>query len=83
MYFINVESNSQSDQRRNSRHDQHPDPQPDHRDLSKAGQIANFRKSAKEVVDYICEYTETVHTKPIFPKVEPGFLRHLFPGKRK
>lgn len=90
MYFTNFEStksDSQSDhqsaQQSSSRHEEQPDPQPDHRDLSKTGQIENFRKSAKEVVDYICKYTETASTKPIFPEVEPGFLRHLFPGNRK
>lgn len=52
----------------------------DHKDLSKKGQIANFRKNAKQLVDYICDYTTNIGEQPIYPGVQPGFLRELFPG---
>lgn len=52
----------------------------DFRDLSKEGQTETFRESAKKMVDYICEYTLNSCKMPVFPDVEPGFLRPLFPG---
>lgn len=48
--------------------------------LDREGQIKNFRKNAKSLVDYICDYAENVEKKfSVSPDVEPGFLRPLFP----
>lgn len=52
----------------------------DHTDLSKKSQIENFRKNAKKVVDYICEYNTNIGQRPIYPDVQPGFMRESFPG---
>lgn len=53
----------------------------DFKSLDKESQIETFRKNAKTCVDYICEYTSTVQKRPIFPSVEPGYLRKLLPPK--
>nr|BDD85279.1 tyrosine decarboxylase 1 [Ischnura senegalensis] len=39
-----------------------------------------FRSAGKEMVDYICEYMESLGTKRrVTPSVEPGYLRPLLP----
>ena len=41
---------------------------------------AAFRAAAHEVVERIADYLETVETRAVFPPVEPGSLRPLFPA---
>lgn len=40
-----------------------------------------WRKIGKEVVDYIANYLDTIGTRRVTPKVEPGYLRPLLPDK--
>ena len=40
---------------------------------------ASFRAAAHEVVDVMADYLETVESRAVFPPVEPGSLRPLFP----
>lgn len=42
-----------------------------------------FRKRGSEMVEYICNYLETIEDRRVTPSVEPGYLRHLLPGKSK
>ena len=39
-----------------------------------------FRVAAHTVVDAMADYLETVETRPVFPPIEPGSLRPLFPA---
>ena len=41
---------------------------------------ADFRSAAHAVVDLMADYLETVETRPVFPPIEPGSLRPLFPA---
>ncbi|KMY91771.1 uncharacterized protein Dsimw501_GD10312, isoform B [Drosophila simulans] len=38
-----------------------------------------FRKRGMEMVEYICNYLETLNERRVTPSVEPGYLRHLLP----
>nr|BBI36954.1 dopa decarboxylase [Etmopterus molleri] len=38
-----------------------------------------FRTRGKEMVDYIADYLKTVERRPVYPLVEPGYLRPLIP----
>ena len=38
-----------------------------------------FRAAAHAVVDLMADYLETVESRPVFPPIEPGSLRPLFP----
>ena len=40
-----------------------------------------FRKRGTEMVEYICQYLENLEDRRVTPSVEPGYLRHLIPGK--
>lgn len=40
-----------------------------------------FRKRGMEMVEYICNYLETLGERRVTPSVEPGYLRHLLPSK--
>lgn len=40
-----------------------------------------FRKRGMEMVEYICNYLETLGERRVTPSVEPGYLRHLLPCK--
>ncbi|PKK34409.1 aromatic-L-amino-acid decarboxylase, transcript variant X5 [Columba livia] len=40
---------------------------------------AEFRKSGKQMVDYIADYLEKIDKRQVFPDVEPGYLRPLIP----
>ncbi len=44
--------------------------------------VEDFRKNAKEVVDYICSYFKNVSKYDVAPDVEPGYLKPLLPGKK-
>lgn len=39
-----------------------------------------FRAAAHAVVDVMADYLETVERRPVFPAIEPGSLRPLFPA---
>jgi hypothetical protein len=40
-----------------------------------------FRKRGKEMVDYICDYMETLGDRRVTPLCEPGYLKSLIPGE--
>lgn len=40
-----------------------------------------FRRRGKEMVDYIADYIENIEQRPVYPDVEPGYLRSLIPGE--
>ncbi|MBN3325888.1 DDC decarboxylase, partial [Atractosteus spatula] len=40
---------------------------------------AEFRRRGKEMVDIISDYLENIEQRPVFPDVEPGYLRALVP----
>ncbi|XP_020815578.1 tyrosine decarboxylase [Drosophila serrata] len=40
-----------------------------------------FRKRGMEMVEYICNYLETLNDRRVTPSVEPGYLRHLLPSE--
>jgi hypothetical protein len=39
----------------------------------------DFRKNAHELVDFMCEYYETLENKPILSTVNPGYLSKILP----
>jgi aromatic-L-amino-acid decarboxylase len=41
---------------------------------------AAFRAAAHQVVDTMADYLETIETREVFPSIEPGSLRPLFPA---
>ena len=41
---------------------------------------AEFRAAAHAVVDVMADYLETIETRAVFPAIEPGSLRPLFPA---
>lgn len=38
-----------------------------------------FRRRGKEMVDYIADYLDGIEGRPVYPDVEPGYLRALIP----
>ena len=40
-----------------------------------------FRRRGTEMVEYICQYLDTLGERRVTPCVEPGYLRHLLPGR--
>uniref|UniRef100_UPI00398F8269 aromatic-L-amino-acid decarboxylase isoform X2 n=1 Tax=Pristiophorus japonicus TaxID=55135 RepID=UPI00398F8269 len=38
-----------------------------------------FRTRGKEMVDYVTDYLESIEQRPVYPLVEPGYLRQLIP----
>lgn len=40
-----------------------------------------FRKRGTEMVEYICQYLETLEDRRVTPSVEPGYLRGLIPSE--
>lgn len=40
-----------------------------------------FRRRGREMVEYICQYLETLEDRKVTPSVEPGYLRHLLPDE--
>ncbi|XP_037532334.1 aromatic-L-amino-acid decarboxylase [Nematolebias whitei] len=40
---------------------------------------AEFRRRGKEMVDYMADYLEKIEERPVYPDLEPGYLRHLIP----
>ena len=42
---------------------------------------ADFRAAAHAVADVMADYLETIETRDVFPSIEPGSLRGLFPTR--
>lgn len=40
---------------------------------------AEFRRRGKEMVDYVADYLENIEQRPVYPDLEPGYLRSLIP----
>lgn len=40
-----------------------------------------FRKDGKQMVDYICDYVNTMDQRPVAPTIDPGYLVPLLAGK--
>ena len=40
-----------------------------------------FRKRAKEMVDYVADYLENIRDRRPLPTVKPGYLRELIPDE--
>lgn len=40
---------------------------------------AEFRRRGREMVDYVADYLENVEQRPVYPDLEPGYLRSLIP----
>lgn len=40
-----------------------------------------FRKHGKQMVDYICDYIQTMDQRPVAPTIDPGYLVPLLAGK--
>lgn len=38
-----------------------------------------FRRRGKEMIDYVADYLENIEQRPVYPGVEPGYLRPLIP----
>lgn len=38
-----------------------------------------FRTEGKAMIEYICNYLESIETRRVTPSVEPGYLRSLIP----
>lgn len=38
-----------------------------------------FRVVGKDMVDYICDYVDTIEQRPPLAQVEPGYLQKLIP----
>ena len=41
---------------------------------------SEFRKRGKEMVDYIADYMENIHTRRVLPEVQPGYMREMLPA---
>jgi hypothetical protein len=39
-----------------------------------------FRKHGKQMVDYICDYVQTMDQRPVAPTIDPGYLVPLLAG---
>lgn len=40
-----------------------------------------FKQRGKEMIDYICNYMDTLGSRRVTPSVEPGYLRSLLPDE--
>jgi len=43
--------------------------------------VNEFRVRGKEMVDYICNYIDTLESRRVTPSVEPGYLREVLPAE--
>lgn len=41
----------------------------------------SFRVFGKNMIDYICNYTETIDQRDVAPTLDPGYLKKLIPSK--
>lgn len=46
-----------------------------------AKNFEEFRKHGKQMVDYICDYIQTMDQRPVAPTIDPGYLVPLLAGK--
>lgn len=46
---------------------------------SGAMDVSEFRRRGKEMVDYVADYLENIEQRPVYPDLEPGYLRSLIP----
>lgn len=44
-------------------------------------ELPEFRNHAMKLIDYICEYKDTVVQRRVTPDVEPGYLQPLLPNE--
>lgn len=42
--------------------------------------VEEFRRVAKDMVDYLCTYAKTVEQRRVIPDISPGYLRPLLPS---
>uniref|UniRef100_A0A7N6BLI0 Aromatic-L-amino-acid decarboxylase n=1 Tax=Anabas testudineus TaxID=64144 RepID=A0A7N6BLI0_ANATE len=42
---------------------------------------AEFRRRGREMVDYVADYLENIEQRPVYPDLEPGYLRSLIPSE--
>lgn len=42
---------------------------------------AEFRRRGREMVDYVADYLEKIEQRPVYPDLEPGYLRSLIPSE--
>ena len=42
---------------------------------------AEFRVRAKEMIDYVADYLETIQDRPALAQVQPGYLKELIPDE--
>lgn len=42
---------------------------------------AEFRRRGKEMVDLVADYLENIEERPVYPDLEPGYLRPLIPSE--
>lgn len=40
-----------------------------------------FRVHGKQMVDYICDYVQTMDQRPVAPTIDPGYLVPLLAGR--
>lgn len=40
-----------------------------------------FREHGKAMMDFICDYRETIAERNVAPTLDPGYLKELIPGK--
>ena len=38
-----------------------------------------FRKNAKEMIDYVADYLDNIEERSVLPKIKPGYLKSLIP----
>lgn len=38
-----------------------------------------FRRCAKECVDFVADYLDRIRERPVLPDVQPGYMRELLP----
>lgn len=43
--------------------------------------MGEYRRIGKEMVDYVADYLENIEQRPVYPDVEPGYLRTLVPAE--
>ena len=43
--------------------------------------VSEFRKRGKDMVDYVADYLENIHTRRVLPEVQPGYLREMLPNR--
>lgn len=44
-------------------------------------EVTEFRERALKMIDYICEYNDTLRQRRVTPDVEPGYMNSLIPDE--